>query len=136
MVNIETYDEGDVVLHKQSIRFGDNARNVTINQVTAEKIENSFNRANAATNKPEEIRSLLKQLAEETAKFAEKFPAEKAEEVATDLETITEQSTSDKPVRKYWELSKKGMIEAAETVGAIGATAIGLVQKLGPLLGF
>jgi hypothetical protein len=80
--------------------------------------------------------TILKQLIQEVARIVEKLPPDKGDELAEDLDTISTQATAEKPVKKYWELSKKGIIDAAQAVGAIGETAIGLVTKLGPLLGF
>ncbi len=106
-----------------------------INDVTAEKIENSFNKAKDAVDRSQDIRDLLQSLAQEVARIIEKLPPEKAEEAAKDLETITDESIKEKPAKKYWELSKKGIIDAAKAVGVLGTTAIELVNKLGPLLG-
>ncbi len=107
-----------------------------INHVTAERIKNSFNKAGTAIDRTKDIRDLLQSLAQEMAKVIEKLPPEKAEEAATDLETITEETIKEKPTKKYWELSKKGIIEAAQAVDVVGKTAIDLVTKLGPMLGW
>ena len=83
----------------------------------------------------DELKGLLQQLAEQLAKVAEKLPEEKAAEVADDLERFTDEVTKDNPRRKWWELSAEGIREAAESVGTAGTTAIGLLEKLGGLLG-
>ena len=119
-----------------SATVGDNNQNVNINQVTAEKIEGSFNRASDATNKSEEIRTLLKQLVQEVEKVAKAQEPAEAEETAEHLVVLTKQAVSEKPNKGYWNLSKEGIIDAAKTVGEVGGTAIGLLAKLGKLLGF
>ena len=83
----------------------------------------------------DEIKALLQQLAQQVAKVAEKLADEKAAEAADDLERFSEEATKDNPRRKWWELSAGGIREAAESVGTAGTTAIGLLEKLGGLLG-
>jgi small GTP-binding protein len=126
--------QGDDMSRKTSIKVGDHNQNVNINQAVAEKIEGSFNRANDATNKSDEIRTLLKQLAQEVAKIAEAQEPAKAEDTANHLEVLTTQATSEKPNPSYWKLSKEGIIDAAKAVGEVGKTAIELLAKLGPWL--
>ena len=135
--NIENFNEGDDMTINQSI--GDNNRNVSIafgnniSQTTADSIENSFHQAKDA--KSTELAKLLESLAQEVAKIADKLPPDKAEEAAQDLETITKEASKEKPTKRYWEISGKGLIEAAKTVGTIGTTAIGLVERIMKLLG-
>ena len=142
-VTIHYHDKvygGDDMSDSITATVGNNNKDIligkNINQATAEKIEGSFNRAADATNKPDEVRNLLKQLAQEIAKVVEKLPKEKAESVANDLDTLTKEATSAAPRKKWWELSKEGIIEAAQAAGAVGTTAIALLAQLSPLLGF
>ena len=133
---IENYYEGHDMSVNQTI--GDNNRNVSIafgkniNQAAAETIQNSFNHADQA--KSVELQSLLKELAQEVAKIAEEQPAEKAQETADHLESVTKQATAEKRSKSIWEFSKKGIIDAAQAVGAVGSTAIKLVDQISKLL--
>ncbi|HEV3384123.1 MAG TPA: COR domain-containing protein, partial [Gemmata sp.] len=136
------YYEGDDMSEIYNTTIGDGSQNVklifgkNVNPVIADKIHSAFNRADEAEDKSEEVRAILKQLIQEVARIIEKLPADKGGELAEDLDTISTQATAKTPVKKYWELSKKGIIDAAEAVGAVGKTAIELSAKLGPLLGF
>lgn len=138
----EKYYEGNDMSENNKVSIGGDVSgniNVGKNNVIADKIEKSFNKARDAEDRPQEIRELLQALAKEVGKIVENMPedkAQKAEEVADDLEAITDESIKEKPTKKYWELSKKGIIEAAQAVGVVGATAIQLVTKLGGLLGW
>jgi len=82
----------------------------------------------------EELKTLLQELAEEVAKIAKALPTDRAEELADDLKRLTGEVTKEKPRRKFWELSAKGIQEAAQAVGEIGKTAIMLLTKITPLL--
>jgi hypothetical protein len=57
-----------------------------------------------------------------------------AEQVANDLQTFTNEATSEKPRRKWWELSAEGMKEAANTVGEIGVSVLETLEKISPIL--
>ncbi len=135
------YIEGDkrTMSEHNEVTIGDHNQNLTlmlgkdINQVTAEKIKNSFNKAQAA-NTADEIKAILQQLHQEMAAIAPQLPPEKAEEAADDLEKLTDEVTKEKPRRKWWQLSAEGVKEAAQSVGEVGKTAIGLIEKLQPLL--
>jgi small GTP-binding protein len=143
-INIEKAYLGDDMSDTFNTEIGDNTSGTIIignhiNNVIAEKIKNSFNKARDAEDRSNEIRVLLQSLAQEVAKIVVKLPPEKVEEaaeVADHLERITDESVKEKPKKSYWELSKKGIIEAAEAVGKVGETAIKLVSKLGTILGF
>ena len=99
-----------------------------------ERIKNSFNKAQTATAH-DDIKSVLQQLSQEVAKVAEKLSNEQAAELADDLGRLTDEATREAPKRKWWEISAKGIKEAAETVGAVGKQAVDLVKQLEGLLG-
>jgi hypothetical protein len=60
---------------------------------------------------------------------------ERAKKAVADLRNLTEEVTSESPRREWWQLSAKGIKEAAKAAGAIGKTVIDLLGKLLPLLG-
>ncbi len=96
-------------------------------------ISDSFNKAGASTA-PDEVKEVLQRLSEEVAKVAEGLSAEDGQNLADSLKTLTSEATKENPRKEWWELSSKGILEAAATVGSVGATAIGLVEKLQGLL--
>lgn len=106
-----------------------------IKAVTAKKITDSFNRVQAA-DASDEIKDLLKQLTQEVAKVADELPDEKADDAADALETLTKEVARESPRKEWWNLSAKGITDAAKATGTIGTTAISLVKELGPMLGF
>ncbi len=140
IIHAGRYYEGNDMSENYNATVGDGNRGVSItmgkgiNQVTAKKIQDSFNRAASAANTPDEIKTLLQQLAEEVAKIAAAQQPADADETADALETLTKEATREKPRPEWWKLSAKGICEAASTVGAVGTTAIALVDKLTNLL--
>jgi hypothetical protein len=121
--------------------IGDGNQNVNlnigkgINQVTAEKIKRSFNRAQSATSTSDEIKTLLQQLANEIAQLAASLSPEQAEEAADALDTLTREATRATPRRNWWDLSIEGVKEAVSAVGEAGKTTLGLLVQLVTLLG-
>ncbi len=112
---------GDVTVH------GD------FNAVTAEKIENSFNKA-AHAEVSGELKDRLKELAVEVAKMTKELPPERAEEAARDLETLTQEAVSPKPRAKWYQLSAEGLVEAAKAVGEVAQPVISTVKAILSLL--
>ena len=98
------------------------------------KIADSFNKARGL-DQSSEVKPILEALAKEVAAIAEQLPSTDAAEAAADLEMLTNEVAKSEPLRKYWEVSLDGVKAAATAVGAVGATAVQLVEKLRPLIG-
>jgi hypothetical protein len=101
--------------------------------VVAHAIEQSFNRV-TSSELPDPVKDLLKQLTTAAGEMSKELPPESAQQVASDVETLTKEATSKAPRPQWLQLSGKGLVEAAKNVGAIGAPVIVLVEKLLPLL--
>lgn len=134
VVNIVHGDQTIERIDMRSINFGGN---VTVtgdfNVVVADQIENSFNRVAAADVK-QELKDALQQLAIESAKVAKDLPAEKAEEVARDLDALTKEATAAAPRRKWYEVSAEGLLEAAKAVGEAAKPLVETVKLVLALL--
>ncbi|GLQ87289.1 hypothetical protein [Dyella flagellata] len=103
------------------------------NFVTAKNIENSFNKTAGADIK-EDLKERLKELNVATAKLAAQLSPEKAEEVSKDLQTLTAEAISKQPRKPWYELSAKGLVEAAKTVAEMAAPIATAVQAVLALL--
>ncbi|MCD4811975.1 hypothetical protein K8R14_05285 [bacterium] len=101
--------------------------------VVAEKIKNSFNKADKASV-PNDLKDSLKQLAVAVGRMSEALPKDLAKEAARDLETLTTEATSAKPRRQWWELSIEGLKKAAQNVEEIGAPVIKLASAIAAIL--
>lgn len=110
--------------------------NVTVsgdfNLVTAENIQNSFNKAAGAPIE-EDLKEALKTLTTQTAELAKHLPAKAAETVSKDLATLTAEAVSTEPRKAWYEISAKGLVDAAKTVVELAApvtAAVGAVLAL------
>lgn len=102
--------------------------------VVAKNIEDSFNKAQES-QVVDELREKLKELSSLIAKLCEQLPEERAEEVARDLHSFVNEATGKKPRKKWYELSAKGLIEAAKTVVSISGPIVTTVKTVLSLLG-
>jgi hypothetical protein len=114
-------------LMNTSIQLG--TVNVTgdFNLVTATNIQNSFNKA-ANAEVDARVKDRLRELALQVANLANQLPSEDAERVSKDLEALTSEAVSKKPRKEWYELSAKGIIEAAKAVAAM-AGPVGVAVK-------
>jgi hypothetical protein len=102
------------------------------NLVTAQNIQNSFNKAaGAAVDEP--LKEALKALTTHVAELAKRLPPEQAEAVSKDLSTLAAEAVSKEPRKRWYELSAEGLVDAAKTVAEMAApvtTAVGAVLAL------
>lgn len=106
--------------------------------IAAEKVENCFNilkesKANS------EVKTLLEQLVLELKSLNEneKVPATQGQQLADmseGVETLIKESNRETPRKEWYQLSFKGIKEAALVVGEIAQPIIAIAEKLSPLL--
>ena len=123
---------GDANMTQYQINFGNNV-NFHGDFVVANTIQNSFNRA-TASDASEEIKRELSDLARHVAEMTKALPPDKARAAARDLETFTNEAIAKSPRREWYQLSGKGLIEAANTIAEIGAPVVKAVKTLFTLL--
>lgn len=94
-----------------------------INQTAADSIQNSFNKT-LQSEANDELKNLLTDLSKSVADLLKHIPKEQQEEVAKDLQVLTEEALSKAPRKKWYELSADGLIEAAKAIGEIATPVI------------
>lgn len=124
--------QGDYV--NQSINIGDNASGTfNINQVAAESITNSFNHIQGADVSPE-MKAKLEDLNKLVKELMPKLPPEQQKKAAKNLEKLTEEATAKEPDREWYEVSAKGLMEAAKTVADMSGPITTAVKAVLALL--
>lgn len=101
--------------------------------VAAHQISDSFKNI-AASNAPADIKASLEKLHTAVADMMKQLPSSQQESVCTDLATLTREATATNPRKEWWELSAKGLLEAAQALGAIAAPVINAVKAVVALL--
>jgi hypothetical protein len=132
VVNVLVIDKStrNITMTNQTV----NVTNSTIgelNQVAAGTIKDSFNKVAGAPGG--ELKTQLEELHRSVEAILPKLPADKQKTTAEDLKTLTDQALSEKPRREWYELSAKGLLEAAEFVGDLAKplkTALAAVVAL------
>ena len=117
--------------HDQSIHIGGNV----INSQVSQTLTNCTNMIQQQA--PGERKDLLEELAKQVQQLIAALPAEKQEEapqVAENLEMLVKQATSVKPNRKWYSVSKDGLLEASQFVRDFGVSIAGTLMSLDKLL--
>lgn len=131
--------EGDKVMKDKRINdnhievlVGDNAK-IDGNFVVANSIKDSFNKIDSS-DISNDLKELLKELSIAVNQMIEKLSEEESNEIKDDLDMLIEQSTQEKPKRKWWSVSVDGLTKAAENIGKVGQPVLDLLGKLLPII--
>jgi hypothetical protein len=103
----------------------------------AEYMDNVTNNVNQNVNQAtatDEVKNLVKQLTEKVSALSPSIEPEVAQQMGDDVEALSKEMTKPKPRKEWYQLTLKGLKEAAEALGAIGKPVIEIVLKLMPLL--
>jgi len=123
--------KGDVQMVE--IRLGD-GNVINGDFVIANKIEDSFNKVHTAQIS-NELKDSLKHLALEVNQMAQHLSKEKAEDVANDLQTLSDEIISKKPRKEILKVTAKRILEIAKFAGEFGKSVVDIIKTLGPYLG-
>lgn len=123
--------QGDVM--NTNIQMGNVSVTGDFNLVTATNIQNSYNKT-ANSGVRAELVEKLKLAILEVASLARKLPQEDAEKLSKDLEILTSEAVSRKPRKEWYELSAKGIMEAAKTIEDMVAPVTTAVKAVLALL--
>lgn len=105
----------------------------TVSQVVAETISNSLNRVEKSDTS-DELKQKLADLHELVKQLTPKLTQDQQEKAAKNLEVLAKEATSKTPDRAWYEVSAKGLKEAAATVAEMAAPITKAVQAVLALL--
>lgn len=128
-------DKVDSMIHKKEISIGDN--NVIHEKIVlADSIERSFvTMSDSNTNA--EVQRLLTELLSKVNELNEITPAERAEHARSmmiDIDSLAKETANETPRREWYELSLKGLKEAAVALGETAKPVLKIVEKLVAIL--
>lgn len=121
----------------QSVTFGSrvnvgNGNTFQGDFIAAGTIQDSFNRANEASNN--DIKEKLQILCRQVEEMSKGLPKDTAVEISNDLSTFVNEVAKDQPRKKWYELSADGLIEAAKTCAGMASPVINTVKEILALL--
>ncbi len=117
------------------INIGNN-NTITAPLVIADSIENSFNTLKDA-QVDDEVKNLMQELLKTISEVSTKIPSDKlndAETMTRTAETLVKEATSTNPRREWYEVSLKGLKQAAINIGELAVPVLNIVAKITPLL--
>jgi hypothetical protein len=119
--------EGNIV--DKSIRIGDVGGSITGIVGIDSSITSSFNRVQES-QAPDELKTKLTELTAAVAEMAKHLPEEQAKVAARDLDTFTQEATSEAPRRNILEAIGNGLAKTADVVDKVGAPVVALVKAI------
>jgi len=120
------YFEGDKTMGNHVSVGGANSGNVIIGD------GNTITQTITTTNT--DLKTLLEAFHLEANKIADQLPNAKKEEFLKDVEMITTDAQVGKK-SKFFDISKEGLLEAAQAVGGVGVTFMELIPQIMKFLG-
>lgn len=105
--------------HSQNVQIGGDNSGAIV-QAIANRITDSFKAADGKLDKKEdreELKKLLAQLQQQSQSILPALPAESREEFAQSVEGLVKESAKEKPIKRWYEASKDGIVEAAQALG-------------------
>ena len=129
---IDKRDQSVTSGNRQQVTVGTGATTGHITNATT--IQDSFNTIESS-GAPQSVKDELKRLTTAVEQILPHVPAPKRSEVQQDLKALTEEAIKPQPRRQWYELSAKGLVEAAQACGAMAVPVIETVKKLLGLLG-
>ena len=104
------------------------------NFVVADLINSSFNAVEKSTA-TDEMKGLLKNLTHQVGEMIKSMPEKDAKKVEKNFDMLVKEATSEEPDQQWYEVSAKGLVEAAKALGEAGKPILELVPKVLALLG-
>jgi hypothetical protein len=82
----------------------------------------------------EETEKLLATLTAQIEALSKELPPQKAEQVRSDLETLTREAKSPEPRKSMFTVTGEGLVDAAKTVATMAPSITATVMELSKLL--
>lgn len=120
-------------LKSQHIHISGSRNIVTIAEYMS-NVSTTVNNNMMEYDRDPEIKYLIKQLNEAIKVVAPNADPSHIKKMGKNLEALSNEISSDEPEREWYEVSLKGLKEAAKAVGEVATPIIDIINKLSPLL--
>ncbi len=97
-------------------------------------IQRSLDKVESVSDKPE-LQQLLRDLCGQMTELTKRLPIAEQSKVAKDLPAFVAEVTSPSPRKPWYELSGKGLVEAAKAVADLASPITTVVSSIFQLLG-
>lgn len=134
LVSITTVSPGGTYVEKSVVTNVSGQGNIVNIAEYMNNVTNTVTQNLSGSSAPAEVQDLLKQLVQQIEAISTQVDPAKTKQMGGDAEVLSREVASAEPRRQWYEVSLKGLKEAAEAVGAIAAPIATTVKKLWPLL--
>jgi hypothetical protein len=140
LVNVDRFRLKETITYMTN---NDYSKNININNSPgaianmADYMENVTNHVNQNLNSstaPNEVKELVKQLAEQIAVISARIDQPKAELMGKDVKTLSEEMANPQPRKSWYKVALESIKETATTIGEIAKPVLDIIGKLSPLL--
>jgi len=132
LVESVTVKQGGIYVEKQ-VNVSGTGNIVNVAEYMS-NVTNTVNNNLAQSNADSEVRSLITVLNRQVESAAPNADPSQIKKMGKNLERLSEEVANDEPDKRWYELSLKGIKEAAEAVGEIAGPILKTVAKLATLL--
>lgn len=121
-----TKDKGDTfhIVTQGDVVFGKDQSAISLSKNNNESFINK-----------EDVKLALKKLSDSIEILSKSLPNKQFEDIKTDFEIFSKEVTKDKPRRSWYELSAKGLIEAAVLIDSLGKPVVSATNYILNLIG-
>jgi hypothetical protein len=97
-------------------------------------VTNTVNANVSESGESDEIKKLVQELSSHVKAIGDQIDPSQLKKMGKNLKRLSEELASPEPERAWYEVSVKGLMEAAKAVGEVGAPMLATLAKLAPLL--
>ena len=132
LVQSITTQGGDIFVEKQ-INVSGTGNIVNVAEYMS-NVTNTVNNNLAQSKEDTEVRDLIAELNRQVVSVAPNADPSQIQKMGKNLERLSDEAANDEPDKRWYDLSLKGIKEAAEAVGEIAGPILKTVSKLVALL--
>lgn len=131
-VNVINLNKGAIMVDKQ-VNVSGTGNIVNVAEYMS-NVTNSVNNNIAKSDADDEVKQLIMQLKDEIELISNKVEPSQLKKMGKNLEALSNEIASEEPERSWYDVSLKGINEAAKAVGQLAEPILTIASKLSALL--
>ncbi|APV50232.1 hypothetical protein BWI17_11355 [Betaproteobacteria bacterium GR16-43] len=134
LVKVVNVEQGGIVVDKSITVNQSGTGNVLNIAEYMSGVTNNVNNNLANAQADDDLKALVRALTDQIGSLSKQVDPKHTQNMGDSAETISKEMAKSEPRREWYEVSLKGLKEAAEAVGELGKPILETVKKLWPLL--
>jgi len=132
LISVTRIEEGAIKVDKR-VTVSGTGNIVNVGEYIS-NVTNTVNNQLADSNESDEVKELIAQLTSQIAEVAPQADPSQVKKLGKNLEALGKEAAAEEPDQAWYEVSLKGLKEAAEAVGEVAGPIVSTVSKLTKLL--